>query len=130
MPKILHQKVKFNASPETLYSYYIDPKKHSKITNSAVKISKKPGSSFSAFKGYVKGKTLQLIPNKLILQFWRGSDWKKSELDSILILKFNKSGKKGEIELLHLNVPDKYSKEIDKGWHDHYWKPLKKLLSK
>ncbi len=33
-----------------------------------------------------------------------------------------------ELEFTHENVPEEFEKEIEKGWEDYYWKPLKKYL--
>lgn len=132
MSKTICQTVVFkNTSPETLYRIYMDPKKHSKaIGGSAVKISAKPGSSYSAWDGYIQGKTLQLMKGKMIVQSWRSSDFKQGDLDSVLVLWFEKRGKDAVINMAHANVPDHQYAGVKSGWDDFYWKPWKKYLEK
>lgn len=131
MAKTICQTVVFkNTTPEELYNIYLDPQKHSKaIGGGAVKISSKAGSRFSSWDGYISGKTLELIKGKMIVQSWRPSDYKSAELDSTLILWFEKRGKDAVINMVHANVPDRQYHALKKGWNDFYWKPWKKYLS-
>jgi hypothetical protein len=64
----------------------------------------------------------------MIVQTWRGSNWKKSEGDSILILTFNKVSGGGRINLVHANVPDRDYAGINRGWNKYYWKPWRAYL--
>ena len=129
MAKTILQTVDFkNATPETLYEIYMDSGKHSKATGGKAKISTKIGSSYSAWDGYITGKTFQLIKGKMILQSWRSGDFKVSDLDSTFIIQFEKKGKDALIHMVHANVPDHAYAGIKKGWDDFYWKPWKKYL--
>lgn len=42
----------------------------------------------------------------MIVQSWRAKPWKKSDPDSILILLFHKTGRGGQIELIHTGMPN------------------------
>src|SRR5579862_9632790 len=128
--KTLTQKVVFkNTTPEQLYELYMDSKLHSLTTGAPAKISKKEGASYTAHDNYIKGNNLALVPNKLIVQSWRASDWKKSDLDSIFMLQFEKSGKDSVLNMVHANIPDDQAEGIKSGWTDYYWKPWKAYLS-
>ena len=105
--KTLTQKVVFkNTTPEQLYDLYMDAKLHSLVTGDTAKITKKEGAAFTAYGNYIKGKNLQLVPGKLIVQSWRGSDFKKSDMDSTFILQFEKKGNDAVLHMVHANVPD------------------------
>ncbi|MGP8217500.1 MAG: SRPBCC domain-containing protein [Bacteroidia bacterium] len=131
MAKTIMQKVVFkNTSTGTLYSMYLDSKHHAAITGGMpAKISAKEGAKFSAHGGYITGKNLQLIKNRLIVQSWRGSDWVKSDTDSTFILLFEQNGKDAVINMTHANIPDKHADDIKQGWIDYYWKPWKEYLA-
>ena len=122
MPKTIQQTVKFKVKPEKLYDIYMDSKMHSDAIGAPVKISKKVGGAFSSHGKYIIGKNLVLVPKKMIVQTWRGSDWTKKDLDSILTLTFNKVAGGSELVMVHNNVPDKHAKGITGGWNDYYWK--------
>lgn len=131
MAKTICQSVVFkNTSPQTLYAIYMDSKKHSKATGGMAKIPSKPGSSYSAWDGYITGKTLQLIKGKMIVQSWRSSDFKSNDLDSTLILWFEKKGNDALLNMVHANVPDHQYAGVKEGWDDFYWKPWRKYMSK
>lgn len=72
MSKTVIQDVVFeNTSPKDIYEIYMDSENHSIATGAPAKISAKEGSDYSAHSGYITGKNLQLIPNRLIVQSWR-----------------------------------------------------------
>jgi activator of HSP90 ATPase len=129
--KTLTQKVVFkNTTAEQLYDLYMDAKLHSLVTGDTAKITKKEGASFSAYGDYIEGKNLQLVPGKLIVQSWRGKDFKKSDMDSTFILQFEKKGNDAILYMVHANVPDAEADGIKTGWTDFYWTPWKAYLAK
>jgi activator of HSP90 ATPase len=130
MPQTIVQTVVFkNAAAKDVYSLYMDEKKHSKATGAPAKISQKEGSPYSVHNGYITGKNLRLVKNKLIVQTWRAQDWDKNDSDSTFIISLQPKGKNVELQAIHANIPDKHVKGIDKGWHMHYWGPWKKFLA-
>jgi activator of HSP90 ATPase len=120
MNKPIQQSVHFPASAKKLYEMFINPKLHAAFTNSPVKISPKPASPFTAFNGMLIGSTLQAVPGKLIIQRWRSTHWKKTDLDSTLILTFTQDGNRGRIDLVHVNVPDHDHTGVTNGWKKYY----------
>lgn len=126
--KTIEQSVKFAASADTVYSVYMDPRKHAKAIGGSAQVSKKVGSLFSAWDGYCRGKILHLEPGKLIVQTWRASDWRKADPDSVLILAFMDRGNGSELRMVHANVPDEKADELAEGWKEHYWAPFKDYL--
>jgi activator of HSP90 ATPase len=125
MPKTIQQTVRFNVSPNRLFETYIDSKKHSAATNSKAFIDRRVGGKFSAYEGYIKGKNLFIVPNRLIIQSWRGLDWRKRDLDSTLILTFSKIRSGSRLDMVHANVPNHMYRHIKKGWFEYYWQPWK-----
>ncbi len=121
MAKTIVQTVNFRVAPEELYETYMDSKKHSAATHFKASVSRKVGGKFTAFEGALIGRNLAIVPKRMIVQSWRGSYWKKTDLDSILILTFSKVRGGGRMTLVHANVPDKYAPQIRKGWNTYYW---------
>ena len=72
----------------------------------------------------------QTVPNKLIVQSWRASHWKKSDLDSTLVLSFRPDPKGGRIQLVHVNVADHDYDDVKEGWRIYYWTPWRKYLAR
>ena len=129
MPQTIIQKIIFkNTDPKILYDLYMDSKKHSAATGAPAKISAKVGGSFSAHRDYIKGKNIHLITDKTIVQTWRALDWNEKDEDSVFIINFETKGKDTILHVFHINVPDKHTENLDKGWHDYYWNPWKQYL--
>ena len=131
MPQtIVHTVVFKNTSAKNLYNLYMDEKKHSQVTGAPARISDKEGSSYSVHNGHITGKNLRLMKNKLIVQSWRGQDWKSTDLDSTFIISLQPKGKNVVLQAIHANIPDKHVKSINKGWYEYYWEPWKKNLAR
>ena len=128
MKKAIQQSVTFKASPEELFSIYTDSKKHSAATGAKATVSARVGAKFKAFDGMLQGQNLVVVPSRRIVQRWRSSQFKKSDLDSILILDFSPAPQGGRIDLVHVNVPDHDYDGVRKGWPSYYWKPWKNYL--
>ena len=130
MIRPIQQSVTLSASPAELFDTFLDSKKHSAITNARAHISRKVGGRFTAFNGQPRGRTLLVVPKRLIVQAWRSSQWKTGDPDSILILQFSKAPRGGTIDLLHVNVPAHDRAAVSKGWRTYYWTPWRRYLAK
>jgi activator of HSP90 ATPase len=130
MAKTIIQNVVFkNTTPKILYDLYMDAKQHTMIAGSPCEISAKEGTKFSAHGGYISGKNLQLVKDKLIVQTWRAQTWDKNEIDSIFIIHLEQKGKNVVLQAIHANVPDKHVAGVTKGWEGHYWGPWKQHIA-
>lgn len=118
------------ATPAKLYELFMDSAKHTAATGMPAKISAKVGGNWSAFGGMILGKSLFLIPDRMIVQTWRFSEWKKADPDSILVASFEKSVNGGaRVELIHVGVPEYDHEGVTKGWVKFYWEPWKEYLA-
>jgi len=117
-------------APAQLYEFFMDSKKHTAATGMPAKISRKVGGKWSAFGGMIQGKTLALVPNRMIVQAWRSSQWKKADPDSILVARFEKSASGGAtVALTHVGVPEYDQEGVKQGWTKYYWDPWKTYLA-
>jgi activator of HSP90 ATPase len=107
---------------------YLDSNKHSAATGGAARMSRKPGGTFAAWDGQLSGKNLLIVKNRMIVQAWRSTQWKASDLDSTLILIFSKAPGGGQVNITHVNVPEHDHDGVMKGWRKYYWEPWKKYL--
>ncbi|MBM2832567.1 MAG: YndB domain-containing protein, partial [Dehalococcoidia bacterium] len=53
----------------------MDSRKHAKFTGDSATISREIGGKFTAYGDYAEGINLELVPDKKVVQSWRGSDW-------------------------------------------------------
>lgn len=130
MTKPIVQKVTFkNATPAQVYDIYMNPKKHAEITGAPAKIEAKAGGKFSAYSGGLVGKFLQLEKDKMIVQSWRSDAFKKSDLDSTLVIQLEAKGKDTVLHMVHANVPKQDHAGATEGWPTYYWEPMKEFLA-
>ncbi len=99
------------------------------MTGVPAEITSKEGADYFAHDGYIKGKNLRLIRDKLIVQSWRASSWNHTEMDSTFILMLEQKGKDAVLEMIHANVPDNEMESLAKGWNQYYWEPWKSYLA-
>lgn len=66
---------RFHCRPKDIYGVLLDENRWKGFTQSAAKISKEVGGSFSIFDGAVTGINVQLEEDKLIVQKWRFTSW-------------------------------------------------------
>jgi activator of HSP90 ATPase len=128
MPRTLQQTTSFRASPDVLFDIYLDSRKHTAVTGATARMSRSVGARFTAYAGHIRGRNLAIVPKRLIVQSWRGSDWKSSDLDSVLVLVLSKARRGARVSLVHANVPDAHAASINRGWATYYWKPWKAYL--
>ncbi|HET9384252.1 MAG TPA: hypothetical protein VFO67_03825, partial [Gemmatimonadales bacterium] len=66
MCKTIKQRVKFRASPATVYDLLADSRKHSVVTGRKATISRRIGGAFSASGNDVTGVNVDLVPGQRI----------------------------------------------------------------
>jgi activator of HSP90 ATPase len=128
MTKPIVQSVTFKASPQELFEIFTNSKKHSTATGAKASVSAKAGAKWTAWDGMISGKNLVVVPGHMIVQAWRASHWKDSDLDSILILTFSQAAGGSRIDLVHVGVPQHDHQGVTKGWPQYYWNPWKAYL--
>ena len=127
--RTIKQSVAIKVNPHEVYEALMDSRKHTKFTGAKARISRKVGGTFSAHGKYIQGINLNLVPDKRIVQAWRGSDWPKGHYS---IATYSLKRMKGGTRLVftQIGVPDREYKGINQGWRDYYWKPMKEMLEK
>jgi activator of HSP90 ATPase len=130
MSKTILQDVLFkNTSPKDLYTIYMNGDKHSVATGAPAQITDTEESNFSAHNGYITGKNLQLIKDRLIVQSWRAQSWSSDDIDSTFIIYLEPQGNDTLLHAIHANVPDNACDDLNSGWHKMYWEPFRLYLA-
>jgi activator of HSP90 ATPase len=126
----IKQTVVIPASPKEVYEAYVDPKKHEEFTDSKATGKPKVGGKYTSWDGYIFGKFLVLEEGKRVVQEWTTTDWEDGYGASKLELNFCQVPKGTEILMVHSDVPKAQAEEIEQGWIEFYWNPLKEYFSK
>jgi activator of HSP90 ATPase len=113
------------ATPQAVYDAWLDSASHGAMTGGRAKIARRVGGAYSAWDGYITGKTLELIPGKRIVQSWRTSEFGAHDSDSTIIIELEPTKGGARLTLTHCGVPDGQTSYENGGWQDNYFTPMK-----
>jgi len=128
--KTIKQEVIVPATPVEVCEAFMDAKKHSPFTGSRAACDPRVGGEFTAWDGYISGKNLELEKGKRIIQEWVTTDWPEEYPPSRLALNFKAVKEGTEISMIHSEVPAEQADDIEQGWIDFDWEPLKEYFNK
>jgi activator of HSP90 ATPase len=116
------------AKPGEIYKAWLSSAGHTAMTGSPAKVDGKVGGQFSAWDGYIFGKTLELTPNQRIVQAWRTTAFPDEAADSHLEVLLEEVADGTRITLTHRDMPEDQVDSYRQGWEDFYFKPMKEYF--
>lgn len=116
------------AKPAEIYKAWLSTKGHTAMTGSTAKVTGNVGGKFSAWDGYIFGRTLELKPNKRIVQAWRTTEFPDEAPDSRLEISLDAVKGGTKITLTHTTMPEDQAAEYKQGWEDFYFKPMREFF--
>jgi activator of HSP90 ATPase len=138
----IHQVRMFAANPKRVYeALTVEPKFDRVVQLSGVMkadamanmrkptaLSPHAGGAFALFGGYIVGRQIELVPEKLIVQAWRVLSWARGVYS---VARFELTDQGGSTKLVfdHTAFPKGQAEHLASGWQEHYWDPLTKLLA-
>jgi activator of HSP90 ATPase len=117
-----------HAGPAEIYEAWLSSEGHAAMTGSPTQVDGKVGGEFSAWDGYIFGKTLELTPNYRIVQAWRTSEFPEDAPDSHVEVLLENVAEGTKIILIHSNMPEDQVDSYRQGWEDFYFKPMKEYF--
>jgi activator of HSP90 ATPase len=124
----IHDTIDFKSSPQRLYEAILDQKQFAAFSGMPASIDPTPGGAFSQFGGQIVGRSIELVPNRRIVQAWRPANWEPG-IYSIAHFEFAPRGEETTLTFDHTAFPAGNYDSLNSGWHLHYWDPLKKFLA-
>jgi activator of HSP90 ATPase len=120
----------FPVNAKRLFDAWLNSDEHSDFTGTKAVIRPSVASKFSAGDNYITGSNITIQPYGRIVQSWRTKDFPAGAVDSRLEILFEKANGGTRITIIHTNIPDGQAKNYEKGWKNHYFKPMKKYFKK
>jgi activator of HSP90 ATPase len=117
------------AKPKDVYAAWMSSSGHAAMTGSAARVTARVGGAFSAWDGYITGKTLELEKDARIVQSWRTTEFDAGDPDSKLEVRLEESRGGTKVTLVHTDIPSGHGGEYRKGWLDFYFKPMKEYFA-
>ena len=116
------------AKPDEIYRAWLSSEGHTAMTGSPAVVEGRAGGEFSAWDGYIFGRTLALTPNRQILQTWRTSEFPDDASDSRLDVDLEEVAGGTKITLKHINLPADQVDSYRQGWEDFYFVPMREYF--
>jgi uncharacterized protein YndB with AHSA1/START domain len=124
MPDSFTISVVLHASPKRIYEAWMSSAEHGAFTGDTAEIEDRVGGAHSAFSGYITGRTLELVPNKRIVQSWRTTEFPEGSPDSRLELTLEAVKGGARLTLHHSQLPDGQGPKYEEGWKENYFQPM------
>jgi activator of HSP90 ATPase len=99
------------------------------LTAHPAQLSAEPGSTFSLFGGIIEGRQIELVPAKRVVQAWRVNNW-DAGVYSVARFELDQHDATTAIVFDHTGFPKGMGDHLARGWREHYWDGLAKLLLK
>ncbi len=115
----------FPVPSKELYQAWLDSKQHSAFTGAGAKVKAQVGGKFTAWDGYILGKTIEMKPYRRILQSWRTTDFPEGCSDSVIDITFEDIAGGTKMTIQHTEIPEGQGEEYKEGWRQFYFKPMK-----
>ena len=112
------------ASPERIYAAWINTDLHAAMTGAAASCDPEIGGAFTAWDGYISGRTLELEPHRRIVQAWRTAQFPEDAADSRLEITLSAEGDGTRVKFRHTGIPAGQGVLYEKGWVGHYLEPM------
>jgi len=129
MPDSFEVSALLPADPQAVYRAWLDSAEHSAFTGGQAEVEPRVGGQFTAWDGYIAGRTLELDPGRRILQAWRTTEFPEGSPDSRLEVLLEKARGGTRITLRHSDIPAGQGAEYEQGWSEHYFTPMKRYFA-
>ena len=111
------------AKPERVFNAWLSANEHGLMTSSSATYDDSTGE-FTAWDGYISGKTLEKEPARRFVQAWRTTEFPDGSPDSKLEVRLDEVPEGTRVTLLQTEIPDGQGESYEVGWMDHYFDPM------
>ncbi|HUJ27358.1 MAG TPA: SRPBCC domain-containing protein [Myxococcales bacterium] len=119
------------AEPARVFSAWLDSKEHAAFTGGGEAVVEGwAGGRFISWDGYIHGILLGVDEGQRIVQTWRTMEFPPESRDSRVVVEFETARGGTRVRIRHSELPPSQVKKYEKGWVEHYLKPLAKYFAK
>ncbi len=111
------------ASAEAIYRAWLSGSEHGQMTGSTATYND-VDDTFTAWEGYISGKTLEKEPYSRIVQAWRTTEFQEEDPDSTVEILLDPQDEGTKVTLRQTNIPMGQAETYRSGWEQHYFEPM------
>ncbi len=131
MPDAFEVETVIAAEPQRVFSAWMDGREHAAFTGGGEAVVEPwAGGRFIAWNGYIHGILLGVEEGRRIVQTWRTSEFPPEFRDSRVVIEFEPARGGTRVVVRHSDLPPSHLKKYEKGWTEHYLKPLVRYFAK
>ena len=116
------------APVQVVFDAWLSSHTHGEMTGSIATYNEATGE-FSAWDGYISGRTLTTAPPTRVIQSWRSTEFPGDAPDSVLEVLFEKARGGTLVTVKHSNSPDGQSASYAQGWNEYYFNPMTRYFA-
>jgi activator of HSP90 ATPase len=117
------------APPARIYAAWLSSDEHAAMTGGSAGIDPRVGGAHSAWDGYITGTTLELEPDRRIVQAWRTVEFPADSPDSRLEIVLDAVSAGTRLTLKHSDIPAGQGASYESGWVENYFAPMQAHFS-
>ena len=114
----------FPVPAKVIYESWLNEFEHSNMTGGTAEIEPFVGGKFMAWDGFIRGSTIELVPNEKIALSWRTVHFPENAPDSYVELTLESIGDNTLLTLTHTNIPAGQLEDCETGWIEYYFDPM------
>jgi len=114
------------APARRIYEAWLDPDEHALMTGAATSAGE--DGAYTAWDGYIEGRTTRSEPFTRIEQTWRTNEFPDGHADSRLVVELTEVEGGTEVKLSHSGIPTGQGEEYRSGWNEYYFDPMEKYF--
>ena len=130
MPELIQLSIEIPVSARRIYEAWLNSEEHAAFTGGEANVDPNINGEYTAWDGYIQGKTIELQPYQRIVQTWRTTDFLESNPDSRLEILLEETEGGTKVTLIHSNIPQGQARLYEQGWKDFYFEPMKQYFQK
>ena len=123
----ISQVIDFAAQPEQVFDELLDAELFAGFSCAPATVGRHTGDGFSLFGDQIQGRNLEIVPAELIVQAWRVAGWDRG-LYSIVRFELAPATSGTTLRFNQVGFPEDAHDELDAGWHQMYWEPMRRHL--
>jgi len=114
------------AKPKAVFDAWLSNDGHTAMTGGAAEVDARVGGRFTAWDGYIEGKTTKIDRRaRKLVQTWRTVEFGRAP-DSRIEVEFRALKGNTQVVLRHTRLKKGDGAKYTSGWYDHYLLPMTK----
>ena len=117
------------ARAERIYNAWLSAQEHGAMAGGTA-ATYEPDGRFTAWDGYISGKTLESEENRRIVQAWRTTEFPEGAADSRLEVLLEETGDNStRVTFRHSEFPEGQGESYRSGFEEHYFDHMQKYFA-